>query len=163
MRRYNNHLLLTTLCLVLETTWSFQSHASSSRRKHLSFHRRTFSTTALKDGIYYNDFEDYGNDNSNNDGKNSNNEEEEYIDTDGLGDWRAFRLNLAESGVASASTTRTKTVPKSISKENEEILRSQSQELADEFSTGVWAHETFTVRPKNLWFSKKLVSSFYFY
>jgi hypothetical protein len=83
------------------------------------------------------------------------------IDVDALGDWRTFRRNLV---AASASTTAATTattfsqleefqeeqvsptfVPTSVSKDNEDLLWSQSEDLAREYTTGVWAHTTATV------------------
>lgn len=86
---------------------------------------------------FYNDFEGFDNDGDNDD------EEEDsdgYIDSDDLGDWRKFRMNLAESG--SPTDKKSGDSPrKSVSKENEEVLRSQSTVLADEYESGIWAHE----------------------
>lgn len=90
-------------------------------------------------------------------------EEEESIDPDSLGDWRAFRMNLANSDPSSAaassidgldlesaddpsaSATFPTTVtsrPKSVSKENEELLTAQNSAMAEEYLNGVWAHES---------------------
>lgn len=65
--------------------------------------------------------------------------EDDEIDPDSLGDWRAFRRSLA--GL-------TTTVAGCI--ENERVLRTQNEALADEYRTGVWAHETSTVRCSSL-------------
>jgi hypothetical protein len=126
----------------------------------------------------------------------SNDEEEEcdeYIDTDSLGDWRNFRRSLSlqledhddddddpihidddnnftnstttpmskedidfdhSNGELRSSTTRQynsrrkNLSVKSVSKDNEEILRSQNKDLAEEYLTGVWAHETAMVRDR---------------
>jgi hypothetical protein len=64
-------------------------------------------------------------------------EDDEYIDSDSLGDWKAFRRNLATPPAEEV---------KSVSKENEELLKTQSQDLAQEYVSGVWAHTTSTVR-----------------
>ena len=58
---------------------------------------------------FYNDFEDFAID-----GDDDNNDE--YIDTEKLGDWRAFRKSL-NGDKATVS----------VSKENEDILRTQSE------------------------------------
>ena len=94
----------------------------------------------------------------------SGDEEEEYdddddddmIDVDSLGDWRAFRRSLAANSSSSSSSEQERlTVPsqvaapsrsKTVSRENEELLETQSRELADEYRKGVWAHETSVVR-----------------
>jgi hypothetical protein len=63
-------------------------------------------------------------------------DEDDYIDTDSLGDWRNFRKSL----------TMTAEKPRPVSKENEELLASQNQQLFQEYKSGAWAHETSTVR-----------------
>ncbi|KAL7437312.1 hypothetical protein ACHAXM_005703 [Skeletonema potamos] len=113
---------------------------------------------------------------------NDNDDDDEYIDEDSLGDWRSFRMNLANSGAASSATTSSsssidgidlseetsfsKTVtsesssssiattantadtssfskrPKSVSKQNEQLLSAQNAALAEEYINGVWAHES---------------------
>lgn len=72
---------------------------------------------------FYNDFEGFDDDD----------DDEGYIDTNQLGDWRAFRKSLGGE-----------TQVKSVSKENEDVLRAQSKALADEYTTEVWAHATAT-------------------
>ena len=82
---------------------------------------------------YYNDFEGYGD--------NDGDDDDGYIDTDNLGDWRTFRMNLSETGVA--TDKKQDSVPrKSVSKANEEVLRSQSEALSEEYINGVWSHES---------------------
>lgn len=96
-------------------------------------------------------------------------DDDEYIDTASLGDWRSFRRSLAmtassseedESSSASSSsantaaakkkkksvtrTTTSTTAVVSVSKENEELLASQNEELHEEYKSGVWAHLTST-------------------
>mmetsp|Transcript_5653 Transcript_5653/g.15878 ORF Transcript_5653/g.15878 Transcript_5653/m.15878 type:complete len:506 (-) Transcript_5653:24-1541(-) len=97
-------------------------------------------------------------------------EDDEYIDDSSLGDWRAFRANLATSGIStqgddqtsdkadssdgtssgtskpiggasSSESPETSSRPKSVSKRNEELLKSQNAELYKEYESGVWAHE----------------------
>lgn len=103
-------------------------------------------------------------------------DDDDIIDPNELGDWRQFRMNLAETGLSSASTTleegwieeeeenglspstssdginsssmdnniendKKEKRPKSVSKKNEELLLSQNEQLANEYITGVWAHE----------------------
>jgi hypothetical protein len=105
----------------------------------------------------------------------SDDDDDDYIDEESLGDWRSFRMNLAnsvasgdsssssiidgidlsdESSVSSSlSTTETTTTtnnnnqdspkrPKSVSKQNEELLTAQNSALAQEYLNGVWAHDT---------------------
>ena len=99
-------------------------------------------TKLLSSENFYNDFDDE----SINAGDGEEEEDEdEYIDTDQLGDWRTFRMNLAETG--SPTDKKPKDSPrKSVSKENEEVLRSQSKFLAEEYEKGMGAHDTATVR-----------------
>jgi hypothetical protein len=59
------------------------------------------------------------------------------IDVDSLGDWRVFRRNLA------GLTTQESGSPGCT--ENEQVLRKQNEALANEYHSGVWAHETSTV------------------
>jgi len=95
--------------------------------------------------------------------------DDESIDPNSLGDWRAFRMNLANTDInsgessstssidgidledeskdsstvgVSASTSSTASRPKSVSAQNEELLNSQSAKLAEEYLNGVWAHES---------------------
>lgn len=83
-------------------------------------------------------------------------DDDEYIDTDSLGDWRNFRRSLAmatndnddgssskkaiddsSTSAATASTEREVT-------ENEIVLENQNKELAEEYASGIWAHQTPT-------------------
>eukprot|EP00591_Stephanopyxis_turris_P002313 CAMPEP_0195508638 /NCGR_PEP_ID=MMETSP0794_2-20130614/1794_1 /TAXON_ID=515487 /ORGANISM="Stephanopyxis turris, Strain CCMP 815" /LENGTH=514 /DNA_ID=CAMNT_0040635647 /DNA_START=51 /DNA_END=1595 /DNA_ORIENTATION=+ len=87
-------------------------------------------------------------------------DDDEEIDTSSLGDWRKFRMNLAETGLntndddnddedsssspSSTSGESSKKQPKrkSVSKLNEQLLESQNEKLAKEYKSEVWAHET---------------------
>lgn len=92
---------------------------------------------------FYNDFDDESIDagNSNDKDEDDDDDDDDYIDSEGLGDWRTFRMNLAVTG--NPTDKKPKGVPrKSVSKENEEVLRSQSKVLADEYANGMWAHDT---------------------
>ena len=107
------------------------------------------------------------------DAEEEDDDEDEYIEIDSLGDWRNFRRSLTlgaeeeeesndESNTrvslknsndddddkppaSSSKKTTKKATIKSVSKDNEEVLRSQNKDLAKEYMTGVWAHETSTV------------------
>jgi len=68
-------------------------------------------------------------------------EDDDEIDADSLGDWRAFRRNLA--GMTNADEHEPSVAK--ISTENEKVLRTQNQVLANEYKTGAWAHETSMV------------------
>ena len=98
-------------------------------------------------------------------------DDDDDIDPNSLGDWRAFRMNLANTGLSdsqsssssidgidleeqptesssataasdSAAAPSAPSRPKSVSKKNEELLNDQSAVLAEEYLTGVWAHES---------------------
>jgi len=94
------------------------------------------------------------------------NGDDDSIDPNSLGDWRTFRMNLANSGLSSTSTSSvdgidleeseessavvstaaeakpSSTRPKSVSKKNEQLLSTQNSALAEEYRNGVWAHES---------------------
>ena len=93
---------------------------------------RYFLAGLFKDN-FYNDFDKEDED--------DDEEDDEYIDSAELGDWRKFRMNLAETGTPSDKKTSSEAPRKSVSKENEEVLRSQSKTLAEEYESGIWAHE----------------------
>jgi hypothetical protein len=98
---------------------------------------------------FYNDF---GSD----DQGDEDEDEDDTIDPDQLGDWRLFRKNLAaaaasiqdENTTATTTTTSVESsqMPKTVSKLNEQVLRSQSPTLYEEYVGGVWAHTTSVVR-----------------
>ena len=79
---------------------------------------------------------------SNND-DDEEDDDDDAIDVDSLGDWRDFRRNLA--GMTSESSAASTNNRKGCA-ENEQVLRTQNEVLANEYKTGVWAHETSTVR-----------------
>jgi hypothetical protein len=97
--------------------------------------RRTVFTTLLfsnsnnnnNEPTFYNDFEDY-----NNNEEEDDDDDDEFIDTANLGDWRAFRKSLTGDSKSLESH----------SKENEKVLRTQSEFLADEYTNQVWAQAT---------------------
>lgn len=73
--------------------------------------------------------------------------QDDEIDADSLGDWRDFRRGLSETGIITSESTDSntnskKSKKKSVSKQNEELLKSQNEELSQEYETSVWAHET---------------------
>lgn len=51
----------------------------------------------------------------------------------------------AQNNKKKSSSSSVRKRPTSVSKDNEDVLRSQNEELAMEYMTGVWAHETSTV------------------
>jgi hypothetical protein len=74
-------------------------------------------------------------------------DDELHIDPDSLGDWRTFRRNLA-ANPETAQDKETATEETTVTRQeqpNEKVLKSQNEELALEYSAGVWAHETSTV------------------
>lgn len=122
---------------------SATSPCTSSRANHDGRTQSTF----LKNSLFDEEEEEVSDDE----------DDEDFIDTTSLGDWRTFRRNLAlvekeqpqdgtaqELSESSFPKTTTKK-PKSVSKENEEILLQQNEDLAKEYITGVWAHEVYTV------------------
>jgi len=71
-------------------------------------------------------------------------EDDDYIDTDSLGDWRNFRRSLAmgtndDEGASDSIISNEREVT-----ENEKVLEKQNKELAEEYASGVWAHQTST-------------------
>ena len=109
-------------------------------------------------GAFYNDF------NQGQDDDDSDDEDDDEIDPDSLGDWRLFRKNLASAAMSSSSTssseqlganvmnptTSTTQRPRSVSKPNEEILKTQSEALYDEYVREAWAHTIARVRSVGL-------------
>jgi hypothetical protein len=83
------------------------------------------------------------------DDDDDNDEDDCVLDPDSLGDWRDFRRNLAMSMKNSDDAIydfgSKVSVQASVSKENEEVLASQNEALAEEFIKGVWAHKVSTV------------------
>ena len=71
-------------------------------------------------------------------------DDDDEIDVDSLGDWRDFRRSLATTTVVSQPER------KSVSPENAEVLETQSQELAAEYKSDVWAHQISVVRTYTL-------------
>ena len=126
--------LIGFACLLhLECSSGFTSPLGSRGAAFVSSYHHSSSKLHSSEN-FYNDFEESGNDDDDDE------DDDGYIDTEELGDWRKFRMNLAETGTPSDKKT-TEAPRKSVSKENEEVLRSQSNFLADEYETGMWAHE----------------------
>mmetsp|Transcript_10668 Transcript_10668/g.21825 ORF Transcript_10668/g.21825 Transcript_10668/m.21825 type:complete len:483 (+) Transcript_10668:184-1632(+) len=96
------------------------------------------STSSRLMGTFYNDFEGYNDelDNDDDDDDDDDEEEDEYLLVDDR-NWRTFRKNLSLQEAGDR-------IPSTVSKENEEILESQSKELYSEYKQGIWAHETST-------------------
>lgn len=97
-------------------------------------------------------------------------EDDDYIDDADLGDWRSFRKTLVDSNFSDEQSDQTtdgfigegvdnsdigdisdiksssqdtpakEKRPKSVSKANEELLKTQSESLAKEYVNGIWAH-----------------------
>lgn len=91
-------------------------------------------------------FNDFGEDAAGND---DDDDDDSVIDPDSLGDWRTFRRNLASEST-NESNNKERTIqtkrPVSVSRGNEEVLKSQSKTLAAEYMNDLWAHEVATVR-----------------
>ena len=106
---------------------------------------------------FYDDFEcdDYDEDDEEEEEEDDDDDDfdDDMIDPESLGDWRNFRRNLAQSEIALSSLDDNNSdgelrIPAitSVSRENEDILSSQNEKLAEEYKNGVWAHEIATVR-----------------
>ena len=83
-------------------------------------------------------------------------DDDEYIDTDSLGDWRNFRRSLAmgdaddndessKDSTASSMASNEREVT-----ENEQVLKKQNKELAEEYASGIWAHQVATVSAEKM-------------
>lgn len=139
-------LVLSLCCHQTEKTVAFvlPFSGSSNAANRLSFLSKakctvhSSSSTTQKHSSSFYDMED----------DDDEDDEDDFIDFDSLGDWRDFRRNLARTiPTFEEGTESTKPVVKisSVSKENEEVLSSQNEELAEEYIKGVWAHEVATV------------------
>ena len=148
MSSYSNSKLSTTalvLLALLASTEGFSLTPQTSSRISC----RTSSSAVLRQRqspLYYSTF-----DGDEDEEDEDDDDDDEIIDADSLGDWRTFRRNLASApteGAASQLEEFGASVPKtkSVSKANEKLLRSQNEKLAEEYISGVWAHETSTVR-----------------
>lgn len=129
-------VLLIVSFLLLVSSFSFTQQQQQQRaRRSLSTRGRSYSLHSwqLYSSFYRDDEDD---------------DEEDEIDADSLGDWRDFRRNLA-AGMSDNDSTIT-TSNKRGSAENEKVLRSQNEVLANEYKMGVWAHETSTVRCRRM-------------
>jgi hypothetical protein len=79
-------------------------------------------------------------------------EEDSVDDVDNSSISAATQVSIKDDGDGerkfkrSNKSTRKSLSVKSVSKDNEEVLKSQNKDLADEYLNGVWAHETSTVR-----------------
>lgn len=133
----NHHRSSSSLCLLTEECLAF-----GRRQKH--DRRRRRRTTSLYGSLEEDDEED-----------DDDEDDDDYIDTDSLGDWRNFRRSLTvgehddDDTAGDASATSSKTLLEAFSSErevteNEMILQSQNKKLAEEYASGVWAHETAT-------------------
>lgn len=106
-----------------------QTNAFSAQ---LSVATRRLGLLRLAD-TFYNDFEGYN---------EEDDDDDDFLLVDDR-DWRTFRKNLS---MKEGDVDR----PSSVSKENEEVLESQSKSLYKEYKKGIWAHETPTVSAINV-------------
>lgn len=140
----NSRLSLLVLVAFLEMQ---ATHSFSLQIPWLSQCQQGTSSAAQRHtSCLYNSVDDYL------DADEDEEDDDEYIDTDSLGDWRNFRRSLSmledSSAVAAEEESSTKSLKastKTVSKENEDLLKSQNEELHEEYKSGVWAHETSTV------------------
>ena len=84
--------------------------------------------------------------------------DDEYIDTELLGDWRNFRRSLAmgtnedddddissgEKAISDSIAAAMESNEREVT-ENEKVLEEQNKELAEEYASGIWAHQISTV------------------
>lgn len=112
-----------TALLSARRTISISNHHHSFNIRSIHFRRK--SSQLVLNAFH----DDYGQDD----------EDEDLIDVNSLGDWRTFRRHLLVQDEP-VSVTQSRASP-----ENLDVLRSQNPELAKEYHTGVWAHETSTV------------------
>lgn len=77
-------------------------------------------------------------------------DDDEYIDTESLGDWRNFRRSLAMGDADdNDESSKDSTAASMVSNErevteNEQVLKKQNKELAEEYASGIWAHQVAT-------------------
>jgi hypothetical protein len=119
--------------LLINSVLGLHSVSSSISRRQI----RLFKTE-----IFGNFYDDFGEGSI---GGDQDEDEDDYIDSNELGDWRKFRKNLSERGSPTDMEIDDNPL-KPVSKENLDVLRSQSKSLADEYLKGIWAHEIAEVR-----------------
>ena len=130
--------------------------STASCKRRCSWKSTTRSVVVMRsqgnDPIFYNDFEGFGDDDSTSqkkrgEGDNSeDDDEDEVIDADALGDWRTVRQTLLTANRNKAPNATSQNLNSAtISKQNQQVLASQSEQLAEEYKSSVWAHETATV------------------
>jgi hypothetical protein len=133
-------LALTSL-LTLKTVDSFSLIPSSSSCStsigRIHQQRTTLSTTTCLQYSVSDEADDEEDD--------DDEDEDDFIDSDSLGDWRNFRRSLAVEE-KEKTTLEVATRASSVSKENRALLQTQNEQLHNEYMSGVWAHETSTVR-----------------
>jgi hypothetical protein len=185
-------MLLSVLPLVLFSTLGSDAFTASkltaafTRRQRIHLPHTSSSRHSLQQQLQRQHWAlhygaaDYYADEEDDDEDDDDDDDDILLDADSLGDWRAFRRNLASSLNNDSLTTSTtgsstsassptaflpdmnnksnndnnnnnvkKALPKtvrSISKENQELVLSQNEQLGKEYMSDVWAHETATVR-----------------
>lgn len=150
-QRFACHFLRMTQLLVLLSAvclWNADGFVPSS----LSANRSPSSAFGLErkqkrvspSFLYEDSFQD-------NDEEEDDDDDDEYIDTDSLGDWRNFRRSLAmgdadDNNESSKDSTASSMVSNEREvTENEQVLKEQNKELAEEYASGIWAHQVATV------------------
>ena len=171
MRQFS--LLLSIAALLLSSLCLLVGAFSVSKLSAATNSPRTLATSSRQRCVLHYGTSDFFFSDNDDDDDDDYDDDDDMIDPDSLGDWRAFRRNLASTmdGSATAAeastTTTTSTTNKSggdqqgsgnpfsgksartvraISQENQELLLSQNEKLGKEFRDDVWAHETSTVR-----------------
>lgn len=81
---------------------------------------------------------------------NDDDDDDDYIDTDSLGDWRNFRRDLAmgskngDNDISDSNEDSKSSKDRTVTG-NQKLLEKHSKELAEEYASGIWAHQTATV------------------
>lgn len=91
-------------------------------------------------------------------------DDDENMDDEALGDWRKFRASLISSGLPGDDSQPKKaaTENKPVAVQNEKLLAEQSEELAKEYRSGVWAHLTTQPEVGGLLCRMPLEAEFYY-
>jgi len=142
--RYERRIFTVLLLFQQSLILSFQLNFPILKRTKGAYKKVTFELKLINENFYdYHDGPDGDGDGDGDGGGDGggDGDGDDYIDADKLVDWREFRMNLARTVTSSGKNNWSSQKKKSISKENEVLLRIQSESLAEECMAGVWAHE----------------------
>ena len=120
--------------------FALNSRGRSLNPSFLTKESRAYSSSCLHNAAsFYDDFFDEDEDDEDFE------DDDDMIDPDSLGDWRDFRRNLAQSIPSDEEDEESFSAGATSSNENEEVLFSQNEDLAEEYRNNAWAHEVATV------------------